>query len=75
MNDTVEKYGLRDCMKFSHTVTGAHWNDEEGLWYVKVMDPNGIVFEDTCNLLFNGSGILKYVEIFESWCSMSNILQ
>jgi cation diffusion facilitator CzcD-associated flavoprotein CzcO len=75
MNDTVEKCGLRDCMKFSHTVTGAQWNDEEGLWYVKVMDPNGIVFEDTCNLLFNGSGILKYVEIFESWCSMSNILQ
>lgn len=46
-------------MKFSHTVTGAYWNDDEGLWHIKVLDADGVEFEDTCNLLYNGSGILK----------------
>jgi cation diffusion facilitator CzcD-associated flavoprotein CzcO len=59
MYDTAEKYGLLDCMKLSHTVTGGFWNEEEGLWHVNVTGPDGIEFEDTCNVLFNGSGILK----------------
>lgn len=59
MRDVVEKHDLRKYTKLSHTLTGAYWNDEEGLWHVKVTGPDGVEFEDTCNLLFNGSGILK----------------
>jgi len=59
MHEVVEKHELRKYMKLSHKVTGAVWNDAEGLWHVEVSGPDGMKFEDTCNLLFNGSGILK----------------
>jgi cation diffusion facilitator CzcD-associated flavoprotein CzcO len=63
MSDVVDRHDLRKYMKLSHTLTGAYWNDEEGLWHVKVTGPDGVEFEDTCNLLFNGSGILKCVTL------------
>lgn len=46
-------------MKLSHTVLSANWNEDEGLWHVLVRTANGTEFEDTCNVLINGSGHLK----------------
>lgn len=68
MSDVVEKHDLRKYMKLSHELTGAYWNDEEGLWHVKITGPDGVQFEDKCNLLFNGSGILKYVYHLKYQC-------
>jgi cation diffusion facilitator CzcD-associated flavoprotein CzcO len=59
MHDVVERHDLRKYMKLSHTVTGAYWSDDEGLWHVQITGPDGTKFEDTCNLLVNGGGILK----------------
>ena len=48
-------------MKLSHIVLGALWNEEEGLWHVRVQTPDGTEFEDTCEILINGGGHLKQV--------------
>ncbi|KAJ5964122.1 uncharacterized protein N7479_003998 [Penicillium vulpinum] len=58
-NDVVENNGLRKYMKLSHTVVGANWNEEEGLWHVKIRTPEGTEIEDTCNILVNGGGVLN----------------
>lgn len=58
MNDVVDTYGLRDQFKTSHEVVEAHWDDEKSEWVVKVKGPDG-EFEDRCDFLVNGSGILK----------------
>ncbi|OAG37868.1 hypothetical protein AYO21_07974 [Fonsecaea monophora] len=57
--DVVEKHDLAKYIKLNHEVIGAEWNEEEGLWHVSVRDANGQVFEDTCNVLLNGTGILN----------------
>lgn len=57
----VEKHGLIKYVKLQHTVTGAFWDAERGLWEVHIRRPDGTEFKDTCNVLVNGSGILKYV--------------
>lgn len=46
-----------------HRVVGAEWDDEENKWYLKVQAPNGTVFDDSCDILINGMGVLKYVTI------------
>ena len=55
------QHDLIKYMKFEHTVTAASWNEERGEWDVSVRGPDGSEFKDTCNVLINGGGILKYV--------------
>ncbi|KIW99944.1 uncharacterized protein Z518_10872 [Rhinocladiella mackenziei CBS 650.93] len=57
--NVVDKHGLIKYIKLQHTVTGASWNSEEGLWEVHVRRPDGTEFQDTCNVLVNGGGILN----------------
>lgn len=57
--NTTEKYDLNKYIKTNHTVTGASWNEDEGLWHVKIRDLEGNEIQDTCNVLINGGGILK----------------
>ena len=57
----VDKYNLMRYIKLSHAVVGATWNEEEGLWHVRVRTPDGTEIEDTCNVLVNGGGVLKSV--------------
>ncbi|KAF1845296.1 FAD/NAD(P)-binding domain-containing protein [Cucurbitaria berberidis CBS 394.84] len=57
----VDRYNLMQYIKLSHRVVGAHWNEEEQLWHVKIQrgdDPND-VFEDTANVFINASGVLN----------------
>lgn len=60
MNSIVDTYGLRDQFKTSHEVVNARWDDAAAQWVVTVKGPDG-EFEDRCDFLINGSGILKYV--------------
>lgn len=49
-------------MKLRHTVIAAKWDGEEGLWSIRIRnEENGREFTDTCNVLVNGGGVLKYV--------------
>ncbi|KAF7555614.1 hypothetical protein G7046_g6521 [Stylonectria norvegica] len=59
--DVAEKYDLNKYIKLNHTVVGAVWNEEEQLWHVRIQkgdNPNDI-FEETCNLFVNASGVLN----------------
>jgi cation diffusion facilitator CzcD-associated flavoprotein CzcO len=58
--DTVEKHGLMKYIKLDHSVTGAYWQPEEGLWEVHVQRRDGSTFVDRCHVLVNGGGVLKY---------------
>jgi hypothetical protein len=40
-------------------VESATWNEEKGKWILVVIGPDGERFEDECEILANGSGILK----------------
>lgn len=62
----AEKYELYKYIRLNHYVTEAIWDEESGMW--KVAGKNTITGEtwhDECNILINGSGILKYVSVIE----------
>ncbi len=47
-------------IKLRHKIVAAKWEEQEGLWYVRIHDEEqGHEFTDTCNVLINGGGILK----------------
>jgi cation diffusion facilitator CzcD-associated flavoprotein CzcO len=54
----LEKY-----VKFNTTVERAVWSEEEGVWKLTMVGPDGVRFEDLCEVLANGSGILKYAAL------------
>lgn len=51
----VEQY-----VQFEHKIVSAIWGEKEGLWNLKVQNPDGSVSEDFADILINASGILKY---------------
>ncbi|KAK7902698.1 hypothetical protein LTR67_002344 [Exophiala xenobiotica] len=54
------KYELYKYINLSHMVIGATWDEEEGLWHIKVQDlTTQEVKSDYCHFLINGSGILN----------------
>ncbi|KAJ9642219.1 hypothetical protein H2204_002588 [Knufia peltigerae] len=59
LKDIVEKYGLMKYIKLQHTITGAYWNSQQGLWEVGIQRPDGTTFVDTCNVFVNGGGGLN----------------
>ncbi|KAH7319073.1 putative dimethylaniline monooxygenase [Rhexocercosporidium sp. MPI-PUGE-AT-0058] len=57
----ADEYNLRKYIKLSHRVVGATWSEESQEWHVKVQrgdDPED-VFDDTCSVLVNASGVLN----------------
>lgn len=55
-----EDEGMLDCIKLSHQVTDARWNEREGMWYLKIENiETREILEDKCHFLLDGSGILK----------------
>ncbi len=61
---TCDEEGMRDSIKVLHKVTSAIWNEEKGVWDLKIRNlETGQEFADYANFLLNGSGILKYVAI------------
>lgn len=56
----VDKYDLGGSIKLRHAVTGAIWDDINGVWNVTVKDmERNIIFNDWCHFLLNASGILN----------------
>ncbi len=64
--DVATKYSLEKYVKFNTKVETAKWDDEDGVWRLEIMGPDGKRFEDSCEILVNGSGVLKSVYIFDS---------
>jgi cation diffusion facilitator CzcD-associated flavoprotein CzcO len=59
MKDVAVKYEIGKYVKFNTTVESATWEEEEGVWRLKLIGKDGERFEDTCHLLVNGSGVLN----------------
>lgn len=56
----VSKYDLSKYIHVSHKVVGSTWDEEKGIWHVKIEDTNRqIVFDDWCHYLINAGGILN----------------
>lgn len=61
LNETVEEYGLKEKMRFSHRVVAANWSSADALWLLTV-DVNGFQKQMSCNFLFMCSGYYNYDE-------------
>ena len=61
LNETVEEYGLKEKIRFSHRVVAANWSSADALWLLTV-DVNGFQKQISCNLLFMCSGYYSYDE-------------
>ncbi|KAK4906175.1 hypothetical protein LTR66_017741 [Elasticomyces elasticus] len=58
--ETSTKFGLEKHMKFKHEVIECTWNEEPSNWTVKIRDiDTKHEFEDTCDVLVNGNGVLN----------------
>ncbi len=58
VENNLEKY-----VSLNHRVEEARWNQDEGLWEVSVMRPDGSVFVDRAEILASCHGILKSVSL------------
>lgn len=59
MKDVAVQYDLEKYVQFRTTVESATWDEDEGLWRLRLLSPDGTYFEDTGHVLVNGSGVLK----------------
>ena len=61
LNETVEEYGLKEKIRFSHRVVAANWSSADALWLLTV-DVDGFQKQMSCNILFMCSGYYSYDE-------------
>ena len=57
--DIATKFDLERYIKFEHTVTEARWNEDDGVWELSITAADGSTVTDRCEILVNGSGVLK----------------
>ncbi|VUC33647.1 unnamed protein product [Clonostachys rosea] len=51
---------MREVIQCEHHVVGARWEEEAGLWNIKVLNSQtGETFQDWCHFLLDASGILN----------------
>jgi cation diffusion facilitator CzcD-associated flavoprotein CzcO len=63
---------LLDSIKTNHIVTKAVWNEDQGVWMVKVQDlTTKHEFDDYCHFLLDATGILKYVKSRMQSCAIA----
>jgi cation diffusion facilitator CzcD-associated flavoprotein CzcO len=61
LKDVATNYDLEKYVKFNTKVESAKWDEENGVWRLDLVKADGTHFEDTCEILVNGSGVLKLV--------------
>lgn len=55
-----EEEGMTGSVRLLHQVVAARWDEDEGLWRLKVQNlATGEQFDDAANFLINGCGIVK----------------
>jgi cation diffusion facilitator CzcD-associated flavoprotein CzcO len=67
------KYDLEKYVKFNTKVQSARWDEDAGMWRLIVIAADGSQFEDECEILVNGSGVLKYVPSLVEACSTRSL--
>lgn len=59
--EVADKYGLYKYVKLQHFVSGASWDEQNGIWNVEIKNMRtGTIEHDWGHILVNGSGVLKY---------------
>lgn len=59
MKDIAVKFDLEKYVKLNTYVESATWNEESGRWELRIVNPDGSIFDDSCDILINGSGNLN----------------
>lgn len=67
------KYDLEKYVKFNTKVQSARWDEDAGMWRLIVIAADGSQFEDECEVLVNGSGVLKYGPFLVEACSARSL--
>ncbi|OQU95919.1 hypothetical protein CLAIMM_02074 [Cladophialophora immunda] len=64
--DIAAKFNLGRYIRYNSTVHAATWDEDQGQYKLRVLGADGVPFEDRCDILVSGSGILnswKYPDI------------
>lgn len=63
VNDTAERYGIRDRIRFQHRVQAAHWDSETARWSVELrVGESSTPRQLRCRFLYLCSGYYDYHE-------------
>ena len=55
-----DEEGMRGSIKTSHSVTAAEWNEDGGVWKLRIFNlETSEEFDDYANFILDGTGILK----------------
>jgi hypothetical protein len=68
------KYDLEKYVKFNTKVQSARWDEDAGMWRLIIIAPDGSQYEDECEILVNGSGVLKYVTFLQMICHVELLI-
>lgn len=64
MNDTVDKFGLREHMCCETECTGAEWNDAASSWTIFLKDTkSGIRYSRDASVVINAVGAISYPKL------------
>ncbi|KAJ9604945.1 hypothetical protein H2200_010334 [Cladophialophora chaetospira] len=55
----AKKYKVEKYIRFNTTVQKAQWRETDSKWVLELEDKDQIRFEDTCDVLVNGSGAVN----------------
>lgn len=58
IDDTANKYGLKEHVTFNTKLTKSHWNEDRGKWELE-LEQGGSLIRDEADFLINAGGILK----------------
>ena len=59
--NVATKHELYRFIKLRQKVVSAKWNESNSQWDLEIEDlETGTIYDDWCDFLINGSGILKY---------------
>lgn len=64
--DVATKHDLEKYIQLKTTVEAATWQEDRGQWTIRALGPDGVPFEDWCDILISGTGVLnswKYPDI------------
>ncbi|KAJ5984731.1 hypothetical protein N7481_006830 [Penicillium waksmanii] len=59
IQNTVEKYGLKDPIQFDTRLIKSIWNEDTGKWSLHLRQGGGKIISDEADVLINASGILN----------------
>lgn len=59
IQNTVEKYGLKDPIQFDTRLIKSIWNEDTGKWSLQLRQGGGKIISDEADILINASGILN----------------